>query len=355
MAVVLDLVLFSFFAALLLAPGFVAASRGHRATGAIFLFSLLTGWTIAGWVVCLWWASRPQRPRFGEAPLFDEPPKPGVLRCRYCGDLAPPLPYVHAACKRRYRQAANRLWSKAQLLLANRDRSGVEEIASYLERTDEIHPQTSRPLLVRAWEDAVDQFLEDGVLDEKEEQVLARYRRELELGQDDLDVHGAYTRMVKAGVLREVLAGSHPDALTIVGALPFNLQKSERLIWIWQDVRYFEEKTHREYVGRSAGVRVRVMKGVYFSTSSFRGHPVETTRTIHADTGALGLTNKHLYFAGSSKSFRIRLDKIVSFEPFEDGIGVFRDAASAKLQTFANDDGWFTYNLAVNANQVELS
>lgn len=62
----------------------------------------------------------------------------------------------------------------------------------------------------------------------------------------------------------------------------------------------------------------------------------------------LGLSSKHIYFAGSHKRFRIRYDKIVSFEPYCDGVGLQRDAATAKPQAFKTGDGWFTYNLIRN-------
>jgi hypothetical protein len=96
---------------------------------------------------------------------------------------------------------------------------------------------------------------------------------------------------------------------------------------------------------------VRVAKGLYYRAGAFKGKRVETHETVHADTGLLGITNKHIYFSGSAKSFRIRYDKIVSFEPFSDGIGLHRDAVTAKPQSFVTGDGWFTYNLITNAAQ----
>jgi len=72
------------------------------------------------------------------------------------------------------------------------------------------------------------------------------------------------------------------------------------------------------------------------------------------DSGVLAFTTKHLYFSSPSKRFRIRYDKIVAFEPYEDGIGVQRDAASAKPQTFITGDGWFTYNLVANLARMEI-
>ena len=63
------------------------------------------------------------------------------------------------------------------------------------------------------------------------------------------------------------------------------------------------------------------------------------------------VTNKHLYYHGA-KAFRIPFSKIVSYEPFSNGIGITRDAANAKMQTFVTGDGWFTYNLISNINSL---
>ena len=67
--------------------------------------------------------------------------------------------------------------------------------------------------------------------------------------------------------------------------------------------------------------------------SEFAGPP------HHADTGLLGLTTKHIYFAGRKKKFRVRYDRIVSFDPYDDGFGIMRDAQAAKPQTFRTGDG----------------
>ena len=76
---------------------------------------------------------------------------------------------------------------------------------------------------------------------------------------------------------------------------------------------------------------------------------------IHADTGMLGLTTKHIYFAGPRKKFRVRYDRIVAFEPYSDGLGIMRDAQSAKPQSFVTGDGWFVYNQAATLPRCNSS
>ncbi len=159
-------------------------------------------------------------------------------------------------------------------------------------------------------------------------------------------------KTIKGAVLRDVMDGAIPERMKVEGNLPFNLQKTEKIIWVFQDVDYYEQKKRTRYVRGSQGVSICIAKGLYYRTGAFKGERVETHETIHTDTGLLGVTNKHIYFSGNAKSFRIRHDKIVSFEPFSDGIGLQRDAATAKPQTFVTGDGWFTYNLITNVAQL---
>ena len=79
---------------------------------------------------------------------------------------------------------------------------------------------------------------------------------------------------------------------------------------------------------------------------------VEWDETVRLDTGLMGLTTKHIYFAGDTKRFRVRYDRIVAFEPYSDGIGIMREAQTAKPQTFITGDGWFAFNLATNLAQM---
>ena len=113
------------------------------------------------------------------------------------------------------------------------------------------------------------------------------------------------------------------------------------------DMGHMEQVTHREFRGQSMGASFRVTKGVYVHPGTFRGKSVESKSMEHTDSGVLGVTTKHIYFKGGEKSFRVRLEKIVSFEPYQDGLGIMRDTTRAKPETFTMDavDAWFSINL----------
>ena len=117
-------------------------------------------------------------------------------------------------------------------------------------------------------------------------------------------------------------------------------------------VDYLETVTRRERQGTSHGLSIRVARDLCYRPSAFRSRPIGWEETVHAGTGMLGLTTKHIYFAGRRKRFRVRYDRIVAFEPHRDGLGIMRDAQTAKPQSFVTGDGWFVYNLAANPTQM---
>jgi hypothetical protein len=273
--------------------------------------------------------------------------------CRYCGKPAGLLRGVHKECKAKHELGKSKiaLFVKTAAHDASVIRllkTATEDIAKkHLILTSEV-PE----IIVEGWEKAVDDVFEDGVLTEEEESNLDEIQKHFGFSQKDLDKNGAFTKLVKGAVLREVLKGKIPERVNIKGDLPFNLQKDEKLVWVFQDVQYYEQKTLSHYEGGSSGVSIRVAKGVYFRTSAFRGHPVVTMETIHVATGILAFTNKNLYFTGDAKSFRVAYKKIVSFKSYSDGIGIQRDATTARPQSFTTGDGWFTYNLVMNLSQL---
>ena len=82
-------------------------------------------------------------------------------------------------------------------------------------------------------------------------------------------------------------------------------------------------------------------------------------RCCTKDTGDIGFTNQNtIYFSGSKSSFRIRLDRVVSVRPFDEGLGIMRDGANAKLEIFAASNGsdiWFGVSLLDALTEIETS
>jgi hypothetical protein len=272
-----------------------------------------------------------------------------VSNCIFCDRPAGLFHNKHHDCAEKHesgrRQIAN--------LISQAPSSSVSAgtIASQIRKVAEesfISEPESKDLLMAAWSSAVDDSLHNGILSEKTENQLVGLKNSLSLTPGDLLQTDAWDRIVKSAVLRDVMSGVIPNRMQFDGRLPLNFQKNEQVVWVFDQVDYLEEKTRREHVGGSRGVSVRVMKGVYYHIGGFKGRTIERTEMVHADTGVVAVTTKQIYFSGARKGFRIPYNKIVSFEPYTDGMGVMRDALSAKPQIFVTHDGWFTYNLVTN-------
>ena len=176
-------------------------------------------------------------------------------------------------------------------------------------RESELTDGQARSMLVRAWETAVQGALEDGVISLDEEHALSLYLHHFDLSSADVNVNGTHTTLVKAGAIRELAQGIIPERQKLSGRVPFNLMKSEKLVWVFEGVDYIETVTRRETHGSSQGLSIRVMRGVYYRPSTFRSRTVEWDETGLVDTGLLGMTTKHIYFAGTKKRFRVRYDQ----------------------------------------------
>ena len=281
-------------------------------------------------------------------------------KCIYCGESAGLLKSKHSQCEAKEK---NRLSQLKDFLLSIED-----TVVAAVQQPDEASRLTQlineggqlsgstqegvREAIVSGWCRSVDKCLEDGIIDEAEELRLMAFKNGFKFTEEDLDRTGAHTRFIQALVIRDLLNGILPERYQISETLPINLQKGETVVWVFMSCSYFEDKTKRQYVGGTRGTSVRVMKGVYYRIGAFKGTTVENTERVLVDKGLVVLTNKHIYFAGPSKSLRVPYGKIVSFLPFEDGVGVIRDAQTAKPQIFNTGEGWFTYNLVTNLAQL---
>ena len=230
-----------------------------------------------------------------------------------------------------------------------RSLSIIEDDINKVAKGTGVYAHELRNILVRSIEVEVDRALEDGLLSANEESAIATFAAHFGLDSNALDRQGAWTRVTKAAILRDLTEGIVPQRMDASRVdLPFRLQKSETLIWLFTDVDYSTVRTRREFQGGHAGVSIRVAKGLYFHTGGFKGRPVQVEETVYVDTGLLGITTRHIYFSGSAKSFRVRHDRIVAIQPYSDGVGITRDGVRAKPETFQLGDGWFAYNLLRN-------
>jgi hypothetical protein len=272
--------------------------------------------------------------------------------CIYCGQSAGFLKSKHQVCEMNHQSGSLQIIESIKnAIMSNSDYYKLENDVKNIVSKSFIKPLELNDLYTKGFDIAVDFFLNDGIIKTDEELKIYKFRSHFNFNQEIVDKNGSLQKIVKSSILRDIIDGKTPAAkMNIQGNLPFLLQKSESLIWIFKNVDFFEQRTQTEFQGRSQGLSFRIAKGVYYRTGTFKGHPVKTEEMKYICNGLVGLTDKNIYFSSTMKNFKISYNKIVTLDPYEDGLGIQKDGASSKPQILKGLDSWFTYNLISNLN-----
>ncbi len=275
--------------------------------------------------------------------------------CSYCGTSAGLFRAYHPECKYAYDRGKKEMVLRATMAIKSGENlDGLEANMKALAVRARVPQDEVRAAMIAAWGNVLEDFLsDDGPISPEEESRLVKAKERLGLSQDELEVNGNYSKLVKATVLRGIEKGEIPPLAMREGDLPFNFEKSEALVWHFGGCAYFQERVRRSRVGGYSGLSVRVAKGVSWHLGAFESHPVEVAGMEAVDSGDAAITSRHIYFAGSRASWRVPYAKIVSLVPYRDALGFFRDATNAKQQVLVTGDGWFTYNLVANLAKLD--
>jgi hypothetical protein len=129
-----------------------------------------------------------------------------------------------------------------------------------------------------------------------------------------------------------------------VEAVPFNLavRKGEDVLWTVPATLYESKIVSRRYEGGSRGVSVRVMKGVSFRVGAQRGQLITDEAEVPVGDGEFVITTQRLIFAGAVKSFADLVSKLISINPYPDGLRyTVSSRAKPRLLKFHRREGDF--------------
>ena len=155
-----------------------------------------------------------------------------------------------------------------QLILDNNNFEDIENIFG--------EKEIDKTVLKNSFDEVVEYFLLDDLLSEEEENKLIAFKEYFNFSQDDLNEKGSYEKVVLASILRSITEGVIPDSFKIIeGTIPFNLNRNEKIIWIFQNVDYYEDTIKRTYQGDSNGISMRISKGLYYRMGSFKGQTMK--------------------------------------------------------------------------------
>lgn len=192
---------------------------------------------------------------------------------------------------------------------------------------------------------AATNFMHDDSISDADQQKIDDYVSYLQLPINNLPVKYQNSEINKLGqitILKKLQNGVVPQ-----GGLsaPIILGKGESVLWTYNGVTMYQEKTVKEYAGRRSGWSFRVMKGVTYHMGGTKIRPVEHSYMDDKGTGTLYVTNKNLIFQCSTSAQKVPYAKMIGVTPYSDGIEVHRDGANVKRLTFQGFDSWFLMNV----------
>lgn len=270
--------------------------------------------------------------------------------CKYCRKDAGWFGSKHQECEDKYIIGVSKLKAIIRNCFEKK-----EDFFLYKSETDRIISESyiGNEFLITIYrvllEEAINKYLNDRVIEKQEEVCIARFMQFSGFPQSSLNTTHALEKVVQSRVIQEILKGNIPKpAITIAGNFPFMLSKNETLIWMFRNIVLHEQKTKKEYTGRSCGFNVRVAKGIYYKIGGFKGTPVETSYMQRISEGSVCLTDKNLYFSSMEKSLKIPYDKIISIESYSNGLGLQKDGSNSKPVFFERLDSRFCYNVISN-------
>ena len=275
--------------------------------------------------------------------------------CTYCGKKSGFLKKEHPECRsNRFNAKYEIIDNVTEAIIQSLDFDNLTNEINVIAEKNYLKQDEIPNLIVEGFDNAIDSFLDDGILTEDEENKINIFLSYYNFEQKIIDKNGSLQRVVKTSILKEILDGKIPNLpkMNDRDNLPFMLQKAESIIWLFENVDYYQQITKTVYEGRTQGVSFKIAKGIYYRTGAFKGRPVRLDEMKHLATGSVALTNKNIYFASALKNLRIPYNKIITIDQYEDGIGLQKDGANTKPQVFKGLDGWFTYNLISNLNQL---
>lgn len=268
-------------------------------------------------------------------------------KCVFCGHSAGWFRKKHIRCIERHEKAKPAIQNLVSETLGNPSKmDGLFDRVKELSLSGFMTPEERIHYSALGIARGVELMLGDHIISEQEFSRLEQALQELEVGPDIQRNTGLHEIMAKALTLSALNQGQIPtDLIKLPEDLPFLIQKSETVVWVFGQVSVSERTTQVQYQGSSRGVSIRIVKGVYYRTGAFKGHPVEVEKMKPLGKGVLAVTTKHIYFASSKTSFKIPIPKLVAIQAYDTGLQIQKDGVRSKPILLSGIDVWFASNL----------
>lgn len=246
----------------------------------------------------------------------------------------------HTTVKQQYSSVVEQVYRHAvEEVMADNEVSETERVflADLKERLA-VPSELAETIYRKTADDRLQALLQDQIADEQlspqEEQALYALADRLHI---ELQLSNATRQLLEKYKLYWQIAEG--DVPTIDPGI--NLFKNESCYFTaaatWLEYRTVSQRYN--YSGPTA--RIKIAKGIYWRMGSMNVKPTPKEELRPIDTGYLYLTSKRIIFMGQRRNKTIRLNRILDFTIFSNGVDIQKDAGASPFIQFSDNNDLF--------------
>lgn len=219
------------------------------------------------------------------------------------------------------------------------DRSWLSEIAHNLGLSESLCSQIYKKKAHAVVQKYVDVALADGKLSPEEDARIAQICRSL-----DVNIKLSHADELALERMRRMWRIAHGEMEVVDTRI--NLQSKE-VCYLAREAEWHETRRQRVAAAYSGPtMRLKIADGLYWRTGAIGIKPITRDALVRIDAGRIHITNKRLLFTGFLKNTSIKLDRILDFTRYSDGVKIDKDAGKNPVLIFDDDIDVFCAILA---------
>ncbi|MGB4267820.1 MAG: hypothetical protein WBK20_01430 [Spirochaetota bacterium] len=261
--------------------------------------------------------------------------------------------------------------------LDNDEIENLNKLKSIFKLNDNDVKKITDEVSMKIYQEEVAKALQDGKLDSKEKMFLEKIKKELQLPDDIANnIYRESATVIINNFIKNAISDERlsPDEEKTLNEIAKNLNvniefddktkvllEKYKLFWRIEngdmpivdvsislpkneychfitDAEWWEQrKVTKGYNYSGPSLRIKIAKGLYWRVGSIAVKSIQQDEYVLIDVGKLFLTNKRLIFIGAKGSKSIKLNNILDFTPYKNGIDIQKDKGRNPFISF-NDN-----------------
>ena len=224
----------------------------------------------------------------------------------------------------------------------------LDELHKNLRLPTNIHENISNESRQQFMQSQIDKIVADGRISPDEWEELTTFAV-------NLDVNIKLDKKTNATIEKLKLYWLIENGNLPVKEVSINLQKNE-CCYFTSNADWLENPTVTNIINyEELTARIKIEKGIYYRAGSIRVQRIPSEQLQKIDSGQVFLTNKQIIFAGNKKNSNIQLNKILSINPYSDGVEIEIDGGNSPIFRVSYNADLFAMTLIRVINDFQIT